>query len=120
MNKNGSKILSNDFIGEISKVFNWQYERDKPKAVPGERIFNKTLSAKTYSDCNSKLKDMRSDNINKLLFAHLNINSIRNKFEIQAQQVKEKTNISMISETKNEESFPQGNFLIDRFNSHHR
>ena len=51
--------------------------------------------------------------MNKLIFAHLNINSIWNKFEFLAEQIKGKIDILMISETKIDESFPQGNFLID-------
>ena len=37
------------------------------------------------SDCNNTLKSLRKDNLNKLIFAHLNINSIRNKFELLGQ-----------------------------------
>ena len=46
LNKNGSKILPNNFIDGISNVFNWQSELDNPNAVPGEYICRKTLSAK--------------------------------------------------------------------------
>ena len=55
--------------------------------------------------------------MNKLIFAHLNINSVRNKFEFLAEQIKGKINILMISETKIDESFQQRNFLIDGFSS---
>ena len=58
--------------------------------------------------------------MNKLTFAHLNINSIRNKFEFLAEQIKGKIDILMISETKTDESFPHGNFLIDGFSSPYR
>ena len=66
------------------------------------------------------MKNIRSDNINKLVFAHLNINSIRNKFEFLADQVKRKIDVLTISETKIDESFPHGNFLIDGFSSPYR
>ena len=58
---------------------------------------------------------MRSDNTNKLIFAYLNINPIRNKFEFLATQVEGKIDILMISETKIDESFPTGNLLIEGF-----
>ena len=45
MSKNGSKTLSNNFIGEISQVFNGKSERDNPNAVLQDYIFNKTLFA---------------------------------------------------------------------------
>ena len=50
----------------------------------------------------------------------MNINSIRNKFEFLAKQIKGKIDILMISESKIDESFPQGNFLIDGFSSPYR
>ena len=70
--------------------------------------------------CNITLKTIRSDNANKLVFAHLNINSIRNKFEFLATQVKGKIDVLMISETKIDESFPKGNFLIEGFSTPYR
>ena len=36
---------------------------------------------KAKSGTNSSLQTIRKDNLNKLIFAHLNINSIRNKFD---------------------------------------
>ena len=78
-----------------------------------ERSFKDDLTAKKYDECNITLKTIRSDNVNKLILAHLNINSIRNKFEFLAMQVKGKIDILIISGTKIDESFPKGNFLID-------
>lgn len=69
--------------------------------------FNKTLSAKICSDCNTTLKNMCNDSINKLILAHWNINSIKNKSEFLAEQVRHfKMDILMISKTKIDESFP--------------
>ena len=50
----------------------------------------------------------------------MNINSIKNKFEFPADQVKGKIDVLMISETKIDESFTQGNFLIHGFSSPYR
>ena len=71
---------------------------------------------KKYDKCNVSQKTIRSDNANKQVFAHLNINSIRNKFEFLATQVKDKIDI-LISETKIDESFPNGNFIIEGFSN---
>ena len=78
------------------------------------------LTAKKYDECNITLKTIRSDNVNKLNFAHLNINSFRSKPEFLAMQVEGKINILMISETKIDESFPKGNFLIEGFSTPYR
>ena len=45
------------------------------------------LLPKKDDECNITLSTIRSDNVNKLIFAHLNINSTRNKFEVLAMQV---------------------------------
>ena len=67
------------------------------------------------SDCNNTLKSFRKDNLNKLIFAHLNINSIRNKFELLSEQVKGNVDVLMISEEKIDDSFSVGQFLIEGF-----
>ena len=58
--------------------------------------------------------------MNKVIFAHLNINSIRNKFEEHISQVKGTVDVLMISETKIDDSFPMANFLIDGFSQPYR
>ena len=50
---------------------------------------------------------------NKLIFAHVIINFIRNKFEFLSAQVKGNMDVLMVSETKIGNSFPVGNFSID-------
>ena len=56
----------------------------------------------------------KETNVNKPIFVHVDINYIRDKFEFLATQVKGKKDVLMILETKIHESFPKGNFLIDR------
>ena len=51
-------------------------------------------------DCNSTLKTIRDDNLNKLIFAHININSIRKRFEELISQVKGTTDALMILKQK--------------------
>ena len=120
LTKYGSRILSNNFVNEISKVLHWQIDRGNSNANVEECNFKDDLTAKKYDECNITLKTIRSDNANKLIFAHLNINSIRNKFEFLATQVKGKIDILMIAETKIDESFPKGNFLVEAFSTPYR
>ena len=63
----------------------------------------------------SVLKTLHSDNSNTLIFAHIKVNSIRNKFDILSTQLKGNIDVLMVSETKIDHSFPVGNFLIDGF-----
>ena len=66
------------------------------------------------------LKTIPSDHLNKLIFANLNINSIRNKLGFLATQVKGKIYVLMISGTKTDEIFHNGNFLIEGFSTSYR
>ena len=59
---------------------------------------------------NADLKSLRIRNFNKIVLGHLNIDSIRNKFDFLAHQVKGNIDILMISETKLDESFPPSQF----------
>ena len=72
-------------------------------------------SIATLSDAKNTLKNIRISNINKLIFGHLNINRLRDKFDLLCEQIKGSIDILMISETKLDDSFPQGQFLIEGF-----
>ena len=61
-----------------------------------------------------------TENNHKLIFAQLNINLIRNKFELVAQQIKGNIDVLMISETKTEDSFRVGYFLRESFSPSYR
>ena len=65
-------------------------------------------------------KSLRCNNLNELVFAPLNINSIRNKFEIPSEQVRGNADVLMVSETKKDDSFPFGYFLIHGFSPPYR
>ena len=58
---------------------------------------------------------MRKDSFIKLIFAHLNIDFIRNKFELLSLQIIGNVDVLMISQTKIDDSFPVGQFLIEGF-----
>ena len=61
---------------------------------------------------NKDLKSLRIRNLNKIIVGHLNVNSIKNKFDFFAHQVQGNTDILMISETKLDENFSPGQFLL--------
>ena len=66
-------------------------------------------------DLSSKetLKSLKAKNINKIIFGHLNINSVRNKIGGVRYIIGNNIDIFLISETKLTETFPEGQFLID-------
>ena len=59
------------------------------------------------------LSNLRKKNIGRLIIGHLNINSVRNKFEELKFLTQGRMDILMISETKLDESFPTNQFLIE-------
>ena len=66
-------------------------------------------------DPQSFLKDLRINNINRLIIGKLNINSLRNKLEQLSTMISGNTDILMISETKLDETFPVAQFLLQGF-----
>ena len=63
----------------------------------------------------SNLKAIRKGNINKLIIRQLNINSLWNKFDCLVQQITGNVDILVVLETKLDNSFPVGQFLIDGY-----
>ena len=74
-----------------------------------------------YNDYNPDpkqiLKNIRNSNVNKLTFGHQNINSIGNKFDQLTEMVKGFVDIFLISESKLDDSFPEGQFIIDGYHA---
>ena len=62
-----------------------------------------------------KLKELRLNNLKNILFAYLNINSVRNKFENVCCLLADKFDVVTIAETKLDSSFPTNQFLIKGF-----
>ena len=70
------------------------------------------LSHNDPTSPDDQLHNLRLKNPNRLIFSHLNINSLRNKFDLLANIVKDKIDILMISETKFDSSFLLKDSLI--------
>ena len=66
---------------------------------------------------NMDLKALRLKNFDKLIIAHLNINSLKNKFEFLISLIKDNIGTLMISEKKLDQSFPTNQFMINSFSA---
>ena len=73
---------------------------------------NTNLIVKKFCTENNHLKSLHKNNLNRLIFAYLNINPIRNNFEFLAKDLTSNVDLLMISERKIDNSFPKGQFLI--------
>ena len=71
-------------------------------------------------DFSSLLGDISSRNRNRIKIGHLNINSIRNKFDLLDPAVVENLHILLITKTKIDSSFPEAPFKIDGFTTTYR
>ena len=64
---------------------------------------------------NDALNEIRKKNPNRIIIAYLNINPIRNKFEMLKEVVGNKIDILLISETKLDNTFPLNQFILEGF-----
>ena len=83
-------------------------------------VLNKTCENKKSHNYINFLNTLRIENINRLIIGHININSIRNKFELLKEQIQGKIDILMVSETKLDNSYPTNQFMIEGFGTPYR
>ena len=86
------------FVIMILRILNFSGELSKNVMAPKESI-----------------RKLKFESPNKLIIGHLNINSIRNKFECLFDIVGNNIDIFLISETKLNNTFPSGQFLRNGF-----
>ena len=61
------------------------------------------------------LQNLRVKCVDKIIIAHLNINSVRNKIHLLSDLIKDKVDIMLISETKLDCTFPKSQFILDGY-----
>ena len=94
-------------------------------SLSNEQHDNNRINSSNY---NSSINDTPaiSDNCNfnsvlrhpqQIIIGHLNINSIRNKFDLMKAMLTRNIDILMITETKLDDSFPVSQFEIDGFST---
>ena len=69
---------------------------------------------------NCKISYLRNQNPFRVIIGHININSIRNKFEPLVSFINNNLDILMISETKIDDTYPGSQFLIKGFSVSYR
>ena len=66
------------------------------------------------------MKNLRFKNWNKVIIGHININSLRNKFELLTEMVWDKVDLLMISETKLHSLFRNTQFYMKSYSKPYR
>ena len=59
------------------------------------------------------MKKIRINNVNTVVTGHVNIDSIKNKFDMLSSMVKDNIDILTVAETKLDSSFPQAQFRME-------
>ena len=107
-------------FSKLSRILAWQCNQNNTGFPVDECDSDKTNIDQKVIDGNRVFKSLRCNNLNKLSFAHLNISSIRNKFELLSEQVRSKVDVLMVPETKVDDGFLIGNFIIQGFSPPYR
>ena len=68
-----------------------------------------------FNDAKIGLKVMKENSPNKIIVEHLNINSLRNKFEALQFIINRNLDIILLSETKLDDSFLSAQFILKNF-----
>ena len=110
LNRRGNSLFAKNLLGFIEQ--NWNLKRKGDVSVYSEDVSNVS-----HSDVQQVSKDIPKSNVNKLVFGQLNINSLRNKFDVLSELIQNFVDVFMISETKLDESFPEGQFFIDGYHT---
>ena len=84
-----------------------------------ENILSKSIIEENTYEIR-ELKHLRKKNPYRVIIGHVNINSIRNKFESLVKYVGNKLDILMVSEIKIDDTFPESQFLIEGFSTPYR
>ena len=99
-----------DFTNHTDKL------RDDSKYLNNEpNITGQSKSVTDSLDAKTRLKEIKIRSSNKLSSGHVNINSIRNKFDSLIYVLDKNGDIFLISETKQDDSFPLAQFKIEGF-----
>ena len=107
LNRKGNSIFAKNLLNFIEA--NWDI------SPLGDSYYESQNTSNTIITNDKRiLRDIRTSNINRLIFGHLNINSLKTKFDFLCEQIEGSADV-FISESKVDDSFPHGQFLIDGF-----
>ena len=78
---------------------------------------NKPVNSSNIQEENSldSLRKLRLRNVNKVIIGNININSLPAKFDQVKEVILKNVDILVITETKLDDTFPLGQFYVDRF-----
>ena len=66
------------------------------------------------------MHELRKSNTFRVIIGHINIDSVRNKFEPLKKMIQDNIDFLLVSETKLDDTFPIGQFYVDGFATPYR
>ena len=110
LNRKGNSIFAKNLLNFIEG--NWDI------CPLGDSYYQtENVSDTIISNAKRTLGNIRIGNVNSFVFGHLNMNSLRTKFDFLCEQIKGSIDVFMMSESKLDDSFSHGKFLIDGFHT---
>ena len=101
--------IKNRFIESVSNIIHWKSVLQNPGNCLIDEYDANLSSTEEFWII------IRMRNIDKIIVAHLNIKSLRNKVDSLIGQITGNIDILMVSETTLDESFPISQFIIEGF-----
>ena len=102
----------------INKKISESISASNPDKISADSSLNSIASIRL---CKSNFfNNLRKQNPDRLIISHVNVNSLRNKFEFLVPLVKDNIDILMLSETKLNSSFPLAQFSIEGYSEPYR
>ena len=104
--------MANNFLKRLRSNF-WNNCTDSNcSRINHVEYISEFLEVNTEDVTYKSFKDIQIENLNHIVLAHLNINSLRNELDLLADQIKRNVDVLAISETELDDSFPAGQFKI--------
>ena len=94
-----------------------QHENDRINSSNYNSSINYIPAISDNCNVNSALRQLCLNHPQQIIIGHLNINSIRNKFNLMKTILTRDIDILMITKTKLDDSFPVSQFEIDGFST---
>ena len=106
-----SSCNNTPIINDIATPLVHSQGRTVSESTESESLFhtkesNSEANGNESNDDLTKLKDIRLSNVNRLVIAQFNINSLRNKFEALTEIGSDTIDILVLTETKLDQTFP--------------
>ena len=113
--KRSISVDANIFIPNQSDKLNEKLLFTLPTNNNKNKNLENPVASFSHTEGYSLIKDLRVSNINRIIIGHLNVNSIRNKFENLMTMIQGNIDILFISETKIDDTFPTSQFTIEGY-----